>query len=268
MLQQLVARGAPVGKLALVVGAEHVSFSALITLAHGGTRTVGMATELPRHQSLPLVRAGAALRYRAPVWARTAVARIRGRPRVEEVELVDLDSGRTRAVACDTVVFTADWIPDHELAIARGLELDPGTRGPRVDTGLRTTEPGIFATGNLLHGAEPADVAALEGRHVAAQVARWLEDRSWPTSAPVECEPPLQWLAPNAIGAEKPPRGSFLVRSRTFETKAPLEIRQDGGLLWRGRVRVQPGRSARVPSGWPAAVDPDGGVVRIAIRRG
>ncbi len=42
MLQQLVyLQGLPAGRRALVVGAEHVSFSAILTLAHGGARTVG-----------------------------------------------------------------------------------------------------------------------------------------------------------------------------------------------------------------------------------
>ena len=52
-LQQLVyLKKRTVGERALVVGAEHVSFSALVTLGHGGARAVGMTTELPRHQTL------------------------------------------------------------------------------------------------------------------------------------------------------------------------------------------------------------------------
>ncbi|MET0206476.1 MAG: FAD-dependent oxidoreductase, partial [Thermoleophilaceae bacterium] len=67
-LQQLVyLKGARVGGRALIVGAEHVSFSAIMTLAHGGARAIGMTTELPRHQSLTAFRAGAALRYRTPL---------------------------------------------------------------------------------------------------------------------------------------------------------------------------------------------------------
>src|SRR4029450_5554635 len=87
-LQQLVyLKGRRVGTRALIVGAEHVSFSALLTLAHGGATAVGLTTGLPRHQTLALFRAGAALRWRTPLWTRTAVTAIRGRPRVEEVEL-------------------------------------------------------------------------------------------------------------------------------------------------------------------------------------
>ena len=67
-LQQLVhLRGEKVGSRAVIVGAEHVSFSAVATLAHGGASVAGLVTELPRHQSLAAFRVGAALRYRAPV---------------------------------------------------------------------------------------------------------------------------------------------------------------------------------------------------------
>jgi len=270
-LQQLALQGTPVGNRALVVGAEHVSFSAVLTLAHAGVRVVAMTTELPRHQTLELFRAGASLRYRFPLLTRTAVARIRGHSRVEEVELLELESGRTRLVACDTVVFTADWIPDHELSVIGGLELDPGTRGPRADTGLRTTRPGTFAAGNVLQGAEPADIAALSGRHAAASVASWLAgDRSWHAVVPIECAPPLHWISPNAIGpnAGSPPRGRFLLRSRDFVRRAPIEIRQDDRLLWNGFARLTPGRSAPLPCDWVTAVDPLGEPVQVSTLAG
>ena len=266
-LQQLVyLNGQRVGERALVVGAEHVSFSALLTLQHGGATVAGIVTELPRHQSLALFRAGAALRWRTPLWTRTAVTAIHGRPRVEEVELTDLDTGRMRRVACDTVVFTADWIPDNELAVMAGLTIDPGTRGPVVDAALRTSRPGVFAAGNLLHGAETADVAALSGRHAATKV---VSGGPWPESrVAIECEPPLGWIAPNAIapGAGAPPRGRFALRSREFGRRPRVEIVQDDRTLWAGRVaRLVPGRSAALPHDWTAGVDQRGGPVRVRL---
>ena len=53
-------------------------------------------------------------------------------------------------------MFTGDWIPDHELARRAGLAMDPGTRGPVIDTTLETSAAGVFAAGNLVHAAEPA----------------------------------------------------------------------------------------------------------------
>jgi thioredoxin reductase len=263
MLQQLVyLQRLPAGLQALVVGAEHVSFSAIMTLAHGGARTVALTTELERHQSLAAFRLGALARYRVPVWTRTRVSAIHGRPRVEEVELTDLAGGGTRTVACDTVVFSDDWIPDHELAVMAGLELDPLTRGPAVDAALRTSSPGVFGAGNVLHGAEQADVAALSGRHVAGAVARYLADGAWPARrVPLRCAPPLGWIAPNALteGAGDPPRGRFALRSCELLRAPRIEIAQGERVLWSGRVaRVMPGRSARLPAGWTRDVDPAG----------
>ena len=267
LLQQRVfLHGERIGGRALIVGAEHVSFSAVLTLAHARARVIGMTTELPRHQSFAVIRTGAALRYRTPVWTRTAVGAIRGRQRVEEVELIDLDSGRSRHIPCNVVVFTADWIPDHELAVLAKLELDPGTRGPRVDTGLHATREGLFAGGNVLHGAAPADIAALSGRHAAASVARWLAEGTWPRSLPIVCKAPLQWISPSAVGAVPPPRRRFLVRATEFLRAPTLDLRQDGRVLWRGRLRqVMPGRSVSLPWEWIRSVDPQGGAVELGL---
>jgi NADPH-dependent 2,4-dienoyl-CoA reductase/sulfur reductase-like enzyme len=272
LLQQLVQRGLTVGRRALVVGAEHVSFSAVLTLRHARVAVVGMTTELPQHQSFALARAGTALRYRVPLWTRTAVASIHGRNRVEVVELVDLDSGVTRALACDTVVFTGDWIPDNELAATLGLDLDPGTRGPEVDTGLRTARPGLFAAGNLLHGAEPADVAALSGRRAAVSVAGWLDGGGWPARrATLTCSPPLQWISPNAVAEtrDQPPRGRFLLRSRVLSGRSRVEVRQGQRTLWAGHSgRLIPGRSALLPAAWLEGADPTGEPIEVRLAPG
>src|SRR5262245_45950015 len=169
------------GRNAVVVGAEHVSFSAVATLAHGGASTQGLVTELPRQQSLKAFHVGARMRFGAPVWTGTRVTSINGADGVvEEVELTRIESGGVRTVACDPVVFTADWIPDHELPVMAGIELDRGTLGPPVDGAMRTELPGVFSTGNLVHPAETADSCALGGRHVAAAVAEHLGGAKWP----------------------------------------------------------------------------------------
>jgi thioredoxin reductase len=269
-LQQLVHLGGQkVGRRAVIVGAEHVSFSAVATLAHAGASVAGLVTELPRHQSLAAFRAGAAVRYRAPVWSRTAVSAIHGAERVESVELTELDSGSTRSVDCDLVIFTADWIPDHELAVMAGCELDSGSLGPLVDQALRTTRPGVFAAGNLLHPAETADVCALDGRHVAPSVAAHLHGPAeWPSHIRLVARDPLAWIAPNLLLAagHDPPRDRFLLRSREFARRARIQLRQDGRDLWSGRIgRLVPGRSAHIPAGWASRVDSSGGPVIATV---
>ena len=156
---------------ALVIGAEHVSFSAMVTLAHAGADVTALVTDQPRQQSYAAFALAAAARWQVPVWTSTAVRRVTGRGSLAAVELADIRSGAVRVVACDTLVFTGDWIPDHELARLAGTGIDPGTRGPAVDTSLQTCVTDVFAAGNLVHAAETADVAALSGRHAARHIA-------------------------------------------------------------------------------------------------
>jgi thioredoxin reductase len=201
--QRVYLGGERLAGRALVVGAEHVSFSAAMTLAHAGADVIALTTEYERQQSYAAFRFGAAVRWRVPVWTSCAVRRIAGRGRLEGVEVESLEVARARTglartglartgpartgpartgparfVPCEVVVFTGDWIPDYELARLAGLAMDPGTRGPTVDTTLSTSLPGVFAAGNLVHAAETADIAALSGRHAARHIARYIAARS------------------------------------------------------------------------------------------
>ena len=168
-LQQLSMAGRCVGTRAVIVGAEHVSFSAIITLAHTGCRSVAMVTHLAHHQSLGITKLVTASWRRVPVLTGVEIAEIVGRRRVERIVLSD---GRT--IACDTVVFTGDWIPDNELARHIGLTMNPTIKGPVVDNVFRTSRNGVFAIGNLVHRVAAADRCALDGRAVAAEVVRSL----------------------------------------------------------------------------------------------
>ncbi|HYB89070.1 MAG TPA: FAD-dependent oxidoreductase [Streptosporangiaceae bacterium] len=255
---------------ALIVGAEHVSFSAMVTLAHAGADVVALVTDQPRQQSYAAFALAAAVRWRAPVWTCTAVHRIAGHDRLEGVELANLRTGATSFVGCDTLVFTADWIPDHELARLAGAEIDPGTRGPAVDTALETSLPLVFAAGNLVHAAETADIAAAGGRHVARQIAAALRGRRPPrvTWIPVTVATPLSWISPNAIrpGGPRPARGRFLLRSDAFRRLAWLEVRQGGRVLATARARLVPGRPVHLDAGWIDRADPAAGRVQVALR--
>ena len=274
--QRVYLAGERLDGRALVVGAEHVSFSAAVTLAHAGAKVIALVTDQPRHQSYAAFKLGTALRWRVPVWTSTAVTRVTGAGgRLTAVELAS-PGGPSRTVACDWLVFTGDWIPDHVLARTAGLTLDAGTLGPAIDTSMATSARGVFAAGNLVHAAETADVAALSGRHAARQIALYLAGgpAQAPSPVPVAAGPPLRWISPNAIdigaaaGAVPPPLGRFAIRSAEFRERARLEAWQDGRLLARSRpLRLIPGRPVHLRAAWATSVDPAGGPVRVGTGR-
>ncbi|MGR6318913.1 FAD-dependent oxidoreductase [Micromonospora soli] len=268
-LQQAVYLfGQSVGTRALVVGAEHVSYSAVMTLRHAGVDVIGMLTDRPHHHSYAAFALATRIALRVPLRTGTRVVEVQGRPRVTGVVVEDTATGHRSTIACDTVVFTGDWIPDHELARARGLTMNPGTRGPAVDAGAATEIDGLFATGNLCHPVETADVAALSGRAAGHSIARWLADRhrvARQAGVPIEIDESFEWVHPQrASTLVDLPRNKIILRPRVFATASSIRVMQEDRCLWSGRVRhLVPTRPALIPTGWLARVDPAGTPIRI-----
>ena len=262
-----------VGSRAVVVGAELVSWSAVTTLRHAGCATVAMTTQYRSPESYAAFNVAGKALFRVPVATRTRVVRVFGRPTLQAVEVENLDTGERRSIECDTVVFTGDWIPDNELVRSAGIDLDPATKGPLVDTALRTSRPGVFAAGNLLHPVDTADIAALDGLFVADQVATFLHS---PVTADrpqagvrIVAAPPFRWVSPGVLrpGDPAPPRGRLLLWTDRLIRFPNVSVVQDGQVVATRRLSwpASPGRVFRIPSSILDAVDPTRGGVIVGL---
>lgn len=114
-----------------------------------------------------------------PLHLSTTVTRVIGHDRVEAVEVSQVDEslapipGTERVVPCDTLLLSVGLIPENELSVAAGVELDPCTRGAVVDQSLQTGVPGIFACGNVLHVHDLADNVTTESERAGAAAAAY-----------------------------------------------------------------------------------------------
>lgn len=114
-----------------------------------------------------------------PLHLSTTVTRVIGHDRVEAVEVSQVDEhlapipGTERIVPCDTLLLSVGLIPENELSVAAGVELDPRTRGAVVDQSLQTGVPGIFACGNVLHVHDLADNVTTESERAGTAAAAW-----------------------------------------------------------------------------------------------
>jgi NADPH-dependent 2,4-dienoyl-CoA reductase/sulfur reductase-like enzyme len=265
-LQQWVRLGLPVGRRAVVVGAEHVSYSAVLTLRHAGVTTVAMVTGLPRHQTLPGFAAAGRWALRVPLRTSARVVALRGHGRLAGVEVEDLATGRVEHVDADTVVFTGDWVPDHDLARRSGLALDPATLGPVTDGSGRTSRAGVAAAGNLVHPGETAGVAARGGRGVAVRLADAAPDG--PRTAvglAVTLSGALRSAVPARLDPADPP-ARLLLRTGAFGPHRLIVVRQAGALVGRHRLRhTTPHRSLPVPGSVVAGADPGGAPLELSL---
>lgn len=114
-----------------------------------------------------------------PLHLSTTVTRVIGHDRVEAVEVSQVDEhlapipGTERIVPCDTLLLSVGLIPENELSVAAGVELDPRTRGAVVNQSLQTGVPGIFACGNVLHVHDLADNVTTESERAGATAAAY-----------------------------------------------------------------------------------------------
>lgn len=129
-----------------------------------------------------------------PLHLSTTVTRVIGHDRVEAVEVSQVDEhlapipGTERIVPCDTLLLSVGLIPENELSVAAGVELDPRTRGAVVDQSLQTGVPGIFACGNVLHVHDLADNVTTESERAGVAAAAWALGGAEACAASERCE--------------------------------------------------------------------------------
>lgn len=120
--------------------------------------------------------------YGIPLKLSHTVIDIRGKERVEGVTIAEVDEhaapipGTEEFYSCDTLLLSVGLIPENELSMGMGVEINPITSGPVVNESLETNIEGVFACGNVLHVHDLVDYvseeAAAAGAHAALYVMR------------------------------------------------------------------------------------------------
>lgn len=181
-----------------------------------------------------------------PLHLSTTATRVIGHDRVEAVEVSQVDehltpiAGTERIVPCDTLLLSVGLIPENELSVAAGVELDPRTRGAVVDQSLQTGMPGIFACGNVLHVHDLADNVTTESERAGAAAAAWALGTDAGTVP--DCE--LTVSPASIAGYALPGRITAVALTKlNFRVRRPVDaarvrILADGEELFVGKVRA------------------------------
>lgn len=181
-----------------------------------------------------------------PLHLSTTVTRVIGHDRVEAVEVSQVDEhlapipGTKRIVPCDTLLLSVGLIPENELSVAAGVELDPRTRGAVVDQSLQTGVPGIFACGNVLHVHDLADNVTTESERAGAAAAAYALGTG--AGAVPDCE--LTVSPAGIAGYALPGRITTVALTKlNFRVRRPVDaarvqILADSEELFAGKIRA------------------------------
>lgn len=119
--------------------------------------------------------------YGIPLYVSHTITKIKGQSRIEGITVSKVDEnmrpipGTEQDYACDTLILSVGLIPENELSLACGVELDGRTKGAIVDEHYQTTVAGVFAAGNVLQVHDLVDFVSLEGERLADSVAEYIK---------------------------------------------------------------------------------------------
>lgn len=187
--------------------------------------------------------------FNIPLFLEHTVTSVHGMQRVEAVTIVKIDKEgepipkTERKIECDTFLLSVGLIPENELSLKAGVELDPVTGGPIVNEVMETNVSGIFAAGNVVHVNDLVDNVTLEGELAGQSAAEYALGKTTPCRRKVNLKAGenIRYIVPHTIMGEK----EVTLRMRVKEPREKVTLKI-GDLLTKPLRVVKPGEMVSV----------------------
>jgi NADPH-dependent 2,4-dienoyl-CoA reductase/sulfur reductase-like enzyme len=172
------------GKKVVILGSGDIGLIMARRLTFQGAKVLACVEIMKKSSGLMRNVVSCLEDYEIPLLLGHTVTAVEGREHVTGVWVSKVDDslkpipGTEMYFECDTLVLSCGLIPENELSKSAGVEIDPKTRGAKVDENMATSVPGIFAGGNVVRVYDLVDWvsrdSAIAGRS-AAQYAKGIK---------------------------------------------------------------------------------------------
>ncbi|WP_434798621.1 NAD(P)/FAD-dependent oxidoreductase [Terrisporobacter vanillatitrophus] len=225
-----------VGKKVIILGSGDIGLIMARRMTLEGAKVEAVFEILPYASGLPRNISQCLEDYNIPLYLSHTVTKIKGKSRIEGISVSEVDEnmqiieGTEKNYDCDTLILSVGLIPENELSLKAGVELDNNTKGPIVNENYETSVDGIFVAGNVLHVHDLVDFVSLEGERLAVSVANYINNNKLPN-----CE--INIVKDNNIGHTIPQKISgendfvLSMRVRKPIKNAVIEILQDDNIV-------------------------------------
>lgn len=167
-----------VGKKVVILGSGDIGLIMARRMSLEGAKVLGVVELMPYSNGLNRNIVQCLHDYDIPLYLSHTVTGIRGKKRLEQVVVSEVDANRRpipgteMTFDCDTLLLSVGLIPENEVTKTAGISLDTRTNGAIVYEDMQTDLPGVFACGNALHVHDLVDFVTKEsmraGEHAAA----------------------------------------------------------------------------------------------------
>lgn len=188
-----------------------------------------------------------------PLRLSCTVIKVHGRDRVEGVTIANVDDhmlpipGTEEYIPCDTVLLSVGLIPENELSKQINLDMDVITRGPKVDEMRMTSQPGVFACGNVLQVHDLVDFVTQESQIAGKGAAQYIDGLRHDNVIQTRGQNGVRYTVPQRINLDEQDDVKIYFRvGNVYHDKRVVVTVGDKVLFNRKKIKLAPGEMENV----------------------
>ena len=267
--------GDRVGREVVILGSGDIGMIMARRLTLEGAHVKAVVELLPFLAGLTRNKVQCLDDFGIPLLLSHTVVDVDGVDRLASVTIAPVDEKRRpilekkETIPCDTLLLSVGLIPENELSRTGGIELSPVTRGPVVNQFKQTSDPAVFACGNVLHVNDLVDHVSRESAEAGRNAARFAAGKlplsvTWPT-VPGKG---VRYVCPQMVVADGSEDVTLYFRTIVPGRKTVLRCTSGGKeLAVRRCVRTSPGTMEQlvIPKDAVASLD---GPIEVSCEHG
>jgi len=196
-----------VGKKVVILGSGDIGLIMARRMTLEGAKVLGVYEVMPYSGGLTRNIVQCLNDYDIPLHLSHTITKIHGEKRVEAVTISKVDenrqpiAGTEHTVECDTVLLSVGLIPENELNIEMGVDMNGRTNTPVLFDNMETSVPGVFACGNVAQVHDLVDFVSMEGIKAGAAAADYANGikPSYTKTVRVEAGEHLLYVTPSQV---------------------------------------------------------------------
>jgi len=191
--------------------------------------------------------------YGIPLYLSHTVINISGRKRLNGVTVARVDKklkpvkGSERFIPCDCLILAVGLIPENELSKKIGLDIDERTLGVRVDEGMETSVPGIFACGNVIHVHDMVDDVTISAERARESALKYIRNirkkyaqKEYTQNEEIKVIPGknVRYIVPQILRRKRFDRITFYFRVVKEKRNVLIKISDENDIIFERRERI------------------------------
>lgn len=248
--------GYQVGQRVFILGSGDIGLIMARRMTLEGAKVLGVAELMPFSGGLTRNIVQCLDDYDIPLYLSHTITNIEGNGRLTKVTIAKVDENRQpiegtyKEFECDTLLLSVGLIPENELSMQAGINLDSVTKGPIVNESMETSVEGIFACGNVVHVHDLVDWVTKEsikaGKFAAKYVKEGLKEEE--NEIKTTAKEGIAYIVPQKIRTKNvDDKLQMLMRVRNVYSGKKLVVKADGNIIKEvKRMHMAPGEMEEV----------------------